>query len=324
MLKYNKKEYFNMQNIYKQKAFAKVNLILEVLNKRSDGYHNIFSLMHRINLADVITIQPLCCNEIRVKCNVDLEIPQEKNIVYKAATALLEYTKKEKSALIQIEKNIPTGAGLGGGSSDAATTLLLLNLFWGLCLPMKTLYKIAITLGSDVPFFLEPYPKWVYGKGEHCEVLDIIQRNYYANGRIERSFINCRVLLVYPQIHIDTGLAYQKLNRPIEDIEINDDTYLDDIVEAEQWIIKSRMSFLRSNMINDFEEVVFEAYPEIKEIHNILFKFSRGKASLTGSGSAVFALFNTQEQAKAASFKIKKIFERLGKNYTVISTKLIP
>ena len=306
-----------------QKAFAKINLILKVLNKRSDNYHNIFSLIHKVSLFDVITILPNKKN-IEVECSVDLRIPQEENIVYKAAKTLLEYTKNNDSALIKIDKNIPTGAGLGGGSSDAATTLNLLNQFWNLNLSMKTLRSIAITLGSDVPFFLESYPKWVYGMGEHYEVLDLID---IENNIIKRKHIDANALIIYPKIHIDTGTAYKKLNRQIENIDVNDDTYLEHIIQYENQIEYYQKDFLRNALENDFEKIIFEDYPEIAEIYKDLEELSNRKPLLTGSGSAVFAIFTDKNKVSIIDFikrNLKQKYKKEGKDYLIFRTRLVP
>lgn len=314
----------NIQNKLTQKAFAKINLILKVLNKRPDNYHNIFTLMHKISLHDAITILPND-NELYVECDVDLNIPMEENIVYKTAKALLEYTNCERSASIIIKKNIPIGAGLGGGSSDAATTLLLLNQFWELKLSMGSLYKIAITLGSDVPFFLENYPKWIYGKGEHCKILDIIEMD--NRSKIKYKHIDANAIVVYPKIHINTSEAYQKLNRTIEDIEVNYDSYLKRMMWVENEIDNNTNKFLRHKMVNDFESVIFESYPEIEDIHKTLSSVSNGGARLTGSGSAVFALFIDKNKDVTMNYvksQLKQKFKEEGKDYLVFRTTLVP
>lgn len=311
----------NIQNIYEKKAYAKVNLILKVLNKRPDNYHNIFTLMHKIDLADIIKVSAIKNNKIIVKCDTDLGIETKENIVYKAATALLQHTNTKKGALIEIKKNIPTGAGLGGGSTDAATTLKLLNQLWELRLSMNTLHEIATTLGADVPFFLMSYPKWAYGKGEIYRTVDIIK---YRNNRFYYRIINKYILLVYPNININTSEAYQKLNRPIEDINVNDDTYLKEIMEHEAVLEnkENTNAFLEKNMINDFEEVIFKEHPKIEEIHKILSKLSNGKANLTGSGSAVFATFDNKYLVAEAETELREIFEKESKDYLIIKTKL--
>ena len=312
------------QNMFEQKAFAKINLILKVLNKRPDNYHNIFTLMHKISLYDTITVLPYSEN-ISVECDVNLGISQEENIVYKAAKALLEYTNTDKTAQIKIQKKIPIGAGLGGGSSNAATTLKLLNQYWKLNLSMSSLHKIAITLGSDVPFFLEDYPKWVYGKGEFCEILDLIRK---VNGRLEYYYSSRKIIIVYPKIHINTGLAYQKLNRDIEDTAINYDTHTEKIMKYENMFeYKSNnisSMFFKKKMINDFEEIIFDEYPEIAEIYKDLKKASRGKTRLTGSGSSVFGLFGNIKKAKNIQIQLKQKYKEENKDYKVYLGKLIP
>jgi len=310
--------------ILQQKSYAKINLILKVFNKRPDNYHNIFTLMHKISLCDTIAILPPNKENISVECNVDLGIPQEDNIVYKAAMALMDYANCKRTARLKITKRIPTGAGLGGGSSNAATTLLMLNRFWDLNLSMNSLRKIAITLGSDVPFFLENYPKWVYGKGDHCQILNLIKKD---KGNIEYKHINKYVIIVYSKIHIDTASAYQKFNRIVEDVEINEDTYFDKIMEYENILAHKhtpiRSSFFTKCMINHFERIIFKEHPEIKNIHKYLSELSNGRARLTGSGSAVFCLSGNYWKTKDRLMQLKQKYAEEGKDYLVFSAKLV-
>ncbi|MCX5992659.1 MAG: 4-(cytidine 5'-diphospho)-2-C-methyl-D-erythritol kinase, partial [Chloroflexi bacterium] len=133
------------------KAFAKVNLVLEVLGRRADGYHEIASVMQTVSLYDVLTLEPAS----HIKLNFSLPgLPDHANIILKAAEALGKFAGCSKGALIGLEKNIPVGAGLGGGSSDAAAVLRGLNRLWQLELNMEQLAAIGAGLGSDVPFFI--------------------------------------------------------------------------------------------------------------------------------------------------------------------------
>ncbi|MCL2039737.1 MAG: 4-(cytidine 5'-diphospho)-2-C-methyl-D-erythritol kinase [Bacteroidetes bacterium] len=298
-------------------ANAKINLILKVLNKRTDGYHNIFSLMHKIHFGDILKIKNIIEGPVIIECNYD--IPQEENIVYKAAMALKEYTNCPCGALIKIQKRIPLGAGLGGGSSDAATILEELNNFWHLRLTKSELRNIAVELGSDVPFFLSSRPKWVYGRGEYCKELDCIRM---VNGALEQTGFRGRVLVIYPKIHIDTGLAYQSLDRKIIDVKVDNSTYNTLISDYECELEGcSQYAFLKNNMLNDFEEVIFNSYPEVKEIYDYLANLSGGMARLTGSGSSVFAVFKyiSQEQIDA----IKQKYKDEGKDYLVFASNFV-
>ena len=303
------------------KAFAKINLILKVLNKRTDNYHNIFSLMQKIDLYDVITIEKKTENNIEIVCDKDLGITQEENIVYKTAMALKEYTNYENGALIKIKKNIPVGAGLGGGSSDAATTLILLNNIWRLKLTKDELHNIAIELGSDVPFFLESFPKWVYGKGEYCQKLDCIRK---VNETLKQTGFGGKLLIIYPKIHINTEIAYQKLNRKQINIKIDENTYTDLILDYENELNSSiKYFFLKKNMCNDFEEEIFDLYPEIKKIYDDLTELSDGMARLTGSGSALFAILSVNSNANAKIKKLRKKYTAKEKDYLLIKTKFV-
>ena len=146
----------NNTNKNQLKSFAKINLLLKVLNKKTDNYHNIFSLIHKIELHDIISIDSSTTTQI--ECIPDLNIPLQENIVFKTIDALNKHLSKHLTAKITINKRIPIGAGLGGGSSNAATTLILMNRFFKLNLSKLTLHQIASQIGSDVPLFLYDYP----------------------------------------------------------------------------------------------------------------------------------------------------------------------
>jgi len=141
---------------------AKINWSLYVLGKRDDGYHNIISLMQCVDLHDTITLQPSAAIEL----HTDMKIPAEQNLVFKAALALREAAGTTLGARIHLKKDIPSGAGLGGGSSDAAYALIGLNRLWGLELETDTLKRIGASLGSDVPFFFDSPAALAQGRGE--------------------------------------------------------------------------------------------------------------------------------------------------------------
>ncbi|NTU41797.1 MAG: 4-(cytidine 5'-diphospho)-2-C-methyl-D-erythritol kinase, partial [Nitrospirales bacterium] len=144
------------------KAPAKINWSLFVLGKRPDGYHNILSLMQTVSLSDTIEIHP----SERIEVITEMDIPVEQNLVYRAAILLRDHAECRSGARIILKKEIPAGAGLGGGSSDAATALMGLNLFWRLGLSRETLKKVGEQIGSDVPFFFHSPIAMAEGRGE--------------------------------------------------------------------------------------------------------------------------------------------------------------
>jgi len=180
------------------KAFAKINWALSVLNKRNDGYHDIISLMHAIDLYDTLIFEPSSGIEIQT----ELPIKRENNLIYKAIIALQQYTGIKKGIKVTLQKQIPIGAGLGGGSSDAATTLKALNELWGLNLGVNTLQEIGASIGSDVPFFFNLPLCIVEGRGDIIKPL-----------KIEKSYT---LVIVKPKFSISTKWAYEFLNLETE------------------------------------------------------------------------------------------------------------
>jgi 4-diphosphocytidyl-2-C-methyl-D-erythritol kinase len=266
---------------------AKINLGLKVLNKREDGYHNLFSLFLPISLCDSIQFE--LANTVTVKSTVDEFVPQELNLCYKAAMALQEYTGSKYGVHILCEKKIPMGAGLGGGSSNAATTLLGLRQLWELSISDEELHTIAMKLGSDVPFFLQNAPMIVSGKGDILTPFPISNFPY-------------SMILVNPGIHSSTVSAFKKLGRTT--------TFQADIPDYSQFIVNN--SFVipetKSFIENDFEIVLFEEFPILEEIKTKFRNFGAKLSIMSGSGSTMVGLFsepvnseivkNTYEQFK--------------------------
>lgn len=267
------------------KAYAKLNLALQVLNKRDDGFHNINTIFSCINLYDEITINT--SEQLNVICNVDLGIPQEENLVYKAAKLFYDSNLVDTPIKIQINKHIPFGGGLGGGSSDAACTLLMINEYFDLNLDYNILHNFACKLGSDVPFFLKNGTAVGESRGEKLKYLDFKLNSY--------------VLIINPLIHISTPFAYKALNRTILAApKINHEEYLSNNIE--NW---------KNHFFNDFEDVVFELHPEIKMIKEKLYEFGSIFALMSGSGSTVFGLFDSLEKAESARKSFENYFTKI-------------
>ena len=244
---------------------------MKILSKREDGFHNIETIFHRINLFDEIEI-------IETDKNIEVEIisgnliNDKNNLCFKAAEYLNNFCGTQKGVLIKLKKNIPIGAGLGGGSSDAATVLLALNNLWNLNLSIDELNKIAIKIGSDVPYFLNYNSAFATGRGE---VL-----NYF---KIDLPFW---ILLVNPGINISTAEAYQSLsnlkNRKIKSLP------------------KFSIDNLNEILSNDFEDVILNNFSEINKIKSDLINFGAKFALMSGSGSSVFGLFENENQVQNA------------------------
>ncbi|MFP4528073.1 MAG: 4-(cytidine 5'-diphospho)-2-C-methyl-D-erythritol kinase [Candidatus Kapaibacterium sp.] len=265
-----------------QNAPCKINIGLEILNKRSDGYHNINTIFHRVCLSDSIEIAP--CEELIVETDPPMGIPMQENLVYKAAQMLLNnFSCRSPGAKITLRKQIPSGGGLGGGSSDAATAMLMLTNYWRIPINIKELYNFAMTLGSDIPFFLHKGTAVALGRGEQLQFF-----NYTCPYWI---------LLVNPNIHIPTAWAYSALGRSEDGRKATDLLFY-----FKRSIKKPEM--LKRYFINDFEEVVFRDYPEIEKIKKDLYQSGAIFAQLSGSGATVFGFFND----KAAAFEAKASF----------------
>ncbi len=265
---------------------AKINFGLNVISKRPDGYHDIETIFYPISLHDEIIVKN--SGSFQFKCNIDTLTSGKDNLIIKAVNLLKEYLRQDFQLDIVLKKNIPIGAGLGGGSSNAASILLALNELFQLKLSYEELFNIATKIGSDVLFFLDPKPKFAEGKG------DILQQINFK--------INYPILIVNPGIHVSTPWAYSKIipQKPKRNLNTIIENGFDDF------------SKLNGIIINDFEEVVFNKFPEIGRIKEELFKSGAEFSLMTGSGSTLFGIFPDLKKAKEA----EKNFS--GKYFTYI------
>lgn len=260
------------------KAYAKINLGLEIIKKRPDSFHEINTLFARISLHDDIKITE--SDELSLFCHPELDCKPEENLVYQAAKILQSKTKnKTLSANIELIKNIPHGGGLGGGSSDAASTLIALNELWELKFD-KELSDYALQLGSDVPYFLQNGLAVASGRGEELEYIDT-KLDYW-------------VLIVSPGIHISTPWAYKALNMGDK---IKQKTNYKEVLPA---VINDKSKW-KEYFENDFEEVIFKEYPILEEIKKRLYDSGSFFALMSGSGSTMFGLFENEEKCKEAA-----------------------
>ena len=258
------------------KAPAKINWFLSVLNKREDGYHNIISPMQCVDLFDILSFEE--AEELHVLS--DLDIPVEMNLVHKAAALLKKVSLHKSGATIELKKNIPVAAGLGGGSSDAAYTLIGLNRLWGLNFDKGILMRLAAELGSDVPFFLAGPLALIEGRGEKVT-------EFNAEGSMV-------ILLVKPDIAVSTSWAYNLFETRLTKKPV-------DIKLFCQALDRKNFVFLRDTVFNDLEDVVIRKFPAIGEIKRRLVQAGALLSLMSGSGSAVFGVFNTKEEAARAS-----------------------
>ena len=269
------------------RAYAKINLGLRIIRKRPDGFHDIETVFHRVGLHDVVEIRE--AGDISVT-STDPEVPSDQtNLAYRAAMLLRDAAGRRPGVSIAITKKIPIGAGLGGGSSDAATVLIMLQELWKVHVPPEPLQEIALALGSDVPYFLRAGSAVAYGRGERL--------TYF---KLEIPFA---ILVCTPGLHISTAWAYRSVTprglepeRPLKE----------QLVEAFQ-----HPSLLPAALINDFEPSVFAGFPVIAEAKQTMLASGAICASMSGSGSSVFGFYPTTEAAESAALSC------LGRGMTV-------
>jgi 4-diphosphocytidyl-2-C-methyl-D-erythritol kinase len=266
---------------------SKINLGLHVINKREDGFHNLESLFLPIPLCDILEIAPLNIdskNKFEYKpygLAVDGEL--EKNLIYKAW--LLLANKYDLSPIsCAFYKNIPMGAGLGGGSSDAAFCLKLLNDYFKLGLSKNELLDYAAILGSDCPFFIENKPSFISGRGEIIENFELNLKGYH-------------LVIVKPEVHISTAMAFSAVNKRGENAK-----------GELKGILRQPISAWKNSLFNDFEKSIFPHAPIIEAIKNQLYATNAIYASMSGSGSAVFGIFDKKQNLKS-EFKEHFYFE---------------
>lgn len=259
------------------KTPAKINIGLNILSKREDGYHNLETIFYPINLWDEMTIRE---DDKFALVTTNSQLNSEHNNTITMARKLIgELTGIEINTLVTLNKRIPIGAGMGGGSSDGAAALILFNKFYDLKLSNEVLYSLALKIGSDAPFFIEPKAKFGSSRGEICESIGLI--------------IDKPILIVNPGIHISTSWAFSKIRPKMPKIHLNQIEFGG----------HNSLSNFKNNIVNDFESIVFNSYPEIKEIKDKMYDLGAEFSLMTGSGSTVFGIFPDILSAQNASLK---------------------
>lgn len=269
-------------------SYAKVNLYLKIGRKLRSGYHIIQSVMQRVDLYDVISFEKLKENKIIIECN-NKELENESNLVYKAADLLKKKFRIKDGVNINLEKNIPMASGLGGGSSNAAATLITLNKLWKLKLSQKKLINFAAEIGSDVPFFILGKTALVEGIGEKIKP---IKKSVLLN-----------VVLVNPGIKVSTSWAYNQYDK--KKLKEKNSKRIEDIIKA---INKKDTKKIAENMHNDFNEIIEKKHKIVNEIKSNLRKYDALNSSVIGSGPTVLGLFESIYTAREAYFKLKDLY----------------
>jgi len=277
-------------------APAKINLSLRILGKRSDGFHELETLMAPIQLADMLEISHGSGKGINLTCNDPELSTGEDNLCVKAARAFLVATGLEHGIAITLLKKIPHGAGLGGGSSDAAAVLKGLNELFDHPLVVEELEQIAATLGSDVPFFLGDGPAWCRGRGE---ILETLKDATVLPGR--------RLLLIKPPFPVPTAWAYKRYA---------------ELAGTPSKLIEEPTQFLGSiSILNDLERPVFEKYLLLPVMKNWLLQQANVESAfMTGSGSTMVAAMNPGTTTEETAILKQAITAEFGETMWVCET----
>jgi 4-diphosphocytidyl-2-C-methyl-D-erythritol kinase len=270
-------------------APAKLNLMLRIVGQRPDGYHLLQTVFQFVDLCDWITFHPVADGRVSLQKTIP-GVAEADDLTVRAAQLLKAVTGCESGVRIEVEKNLPMGGGLGGGSSDAATTLVVLNQLWNLQLPQEKLMELGLSLGADVPVFVYGYSSWAEGVGEKLERISVPEQ---------------WVVIIKPECHVDTKEIFsaKNLTRNSKSIKIAD--------------------FIAGQHQNDCVEVVCQRYQSVKDALVDLSAFS--EARLTGTGACVFAQFDSEAAAVNAfqSLKAKwQVYLTKGVNESPLFSKL--
>lgn len=251
-------------------APAKINRFLHITGRREDGYHELQTLFQFLDIADDLWFDIRNDNKIRRYTDID-GVPEQDDLIIKAAHKLREYAGQDLGVDITIDKKLPMGGGIGGGSSDAATTLVALNKLWDLNLPSEVLSEIGLELGADIPFFVHGQTAWAEGVGENLQSINIDKPWF---------------LLVHPGIHISTAEIFSnsQLTRDTSPIRM--------------------LTFVTGDGHNDCEPIVRSSYSEVEKVFDWF--GSDSQARLTGTGACVFCPYPDKDAAKKAARSLPK------------------
>ncbi len=276
-----------MVRLLAERACAKINLFLRITGRRADGYHDLDSIFVPVSISDRITIEvrPAPTSSITLRCNIQALADPKTNLAARAARAFIEEFGIYANVMIALEKTIPAGAGLGGGSSDAGTVLRMLTAMTSSSMPddvRERLRKIAVDLGADVPFFLNPHPSRVTGIGEQIEAID--------------GFPILHLVIAVPPIEVPTASVFKALKRE----SWSGAASAGDIEEILHAKIAAR------HLVNDLEAPAMHLYPQIAKIKALLEECCAMAASMSGSGGAVFGIFRDADAAERGAASLRQ------------------
>ncbi len=276
------------------KSFAKLNLYLEVLSRRKDNYHQIKTIFERIDLCDKISLQSRRDRKISLSCDSPGVPTDNSNLAFRSARLLQDKFKVKKGVEIKIIKRIPVGAGLGGGSSNAACVLLGLDSLWRLRLSRKELLICARNIGSDVPFFIYNCPfAWGSGRGDKIKPIKVLNP------------VRLWHILVVPKIKVSTPLIYQKwdaltkkkvgLTHPRYDVKI-----------LPLALCQKDLTWASAALFNSLETVTGRCYPEVGRIRERLCQLGLPAILMSGSGPAVFGITSNRKEAQEGARQLRQ------------------
>lgn len=273
--KYRRKTMYEMR----LKALAKINLGLDVIRRREDGYHEVKMIMQTIRLYDRIVMRKRREPKIQVKTNLFYLPENENNLVYKAAKLLIEEFKIQQGVQIDLQKFIPVAAGMAGGSSDAAAVLYGMNRMFHLGLSLEELMEHGVKIGADVPYCLMRGTALAEGIGEQLTKLSPVPQ--------------CKILIAKPAISVSTKFVY-------ENLKLDENTVHPDIDLLIQDIETKNLADMAAHMGNVLESVTIPNYPVIAQIKEQMIKDGALNAMMSGSGPTVFGIFDDKEKAEVA------------------------
>lgn len=273
-------------------ARAKINLGLNIIGKRDDGFHDIETTLTTINLADIITFEEKG-QEIEVVAT-GLDIPSDKNLCYIAARLFIENFNVKKGVRINLTKNIPIGSGLGGGSSDAACVLNGLNKLYDVNIPEQSLFEISRKIGSDVPFFIRGGAAYARGKGDELKYFKLPKMS---------------LVIYWPGYPVLTKWAYEEYDKSL----LTPPSEADIIIEAQKG--KNKKAKPIFELVNDFEKVVFKKHPDLLDVKTHLLATGAYVVTLSGSGSCIFVVVD-EKTGKG----VLKYLEGIGAQYFEVVT----
>lgn len=271
----------------KVNAPAKINLSLDILGRRPDGYHELSMVMQTIDLYDTVTVTENDSKEITISCDYE-GVPCDKtNIAYKAADLFFNYTRIENPGIhINIDKKIPAQAGMAGGSTDGAAVIVALNKIFNTYLPVKTMKEIGARFGADVPFCIEGGTQLATGIGTDLKKIP--------------SFPDCYIVVCKPPVSVSTAEAYALSDK----MNFTHPPFTKELVKA---IYMRDIYLITSSLYNDFEVAL--DLEEVKNVKRIMYKCKSSGACMTGSGSAAFGIFTSKKKAEKCVLQLREQYQ---------------